>query len=421
LQQAIDSAMKNNIQVKLATVEEHKNDLDLLNAVYSQYPNLNLSAGVNLDFGRNLDPFQYIYVNNTTISNSDNLTSSIVLFQGFEKSNQIKKSRLNVESAKQGTQKMKNDLILQVIANYLSLINLKKQLVAAKDQHALAEQTLNFEVKNVSAGKKMLADLSRARSQVSKSDVDIITIKNQYNNTMVTLKQLMNLNPSTDIELVEPLETDSLTEKKNLSEVYNYALNNLPEIKQAEINTLAAKKSIEIAKGNYFPSLILTGATATGYSHQFNYINNILYGIPSPLFTQFKSNLYEYVGLTLNIPIFNGFHAKMAVKESKIEFEKAGLAEQQAKNDLYKSVSTAMDDLDAAEKKYISSQQAYESNKATYHVIERRYKSGLSNSLDFNQALIDMNQAQFTLIYDRYNLIFKKKVIAFYLGNPIFY
>jgi outer membrane protein len=90
-----------------------------------------------------------------------------------------------------------------------------------------------------------------------------------------------------------------------------------------------------------------------------------------------------------------------------------------AKNNLNKIINQAVYDLKAAEKRFASNQSAYASSQAAFETIEQRYQVGLVNSLDFNQAQVNLNKAQFDLIQSKYDLIFRIKVIDFYLGKPL--
>ncbi|OYZ46918.1 MAG: hypothetical protein B7Y19_08295 [Sphingobacteriales bacterium 24-40-4] len=107
------------------------------------------------------------------------------------------------------------------------------------------------------------------------------------------------------------------------------------------------------------------------------------------------------------------------MRRANINFQNAMLSEQLTKNNLNKVINQAVYDLRAAEKRYYSAQTAYESSKEAFNVIQQRYAVGLVNSLDFNQAQTNLNKAQFDQIQARYDLIFRSKVIDYYLGNPI--
>ena len=139
----------------------------------------------------------------------------------------------------------------------------------------------------------------------------------------------------------------------------------------------------------------------------------------SPFGSQLNSNLNQSVGFGLSIPIFNGLASGISVTRAKIQFQNASIAEQSAKNNLNKVISQAVLDLRASQRRYYSAQTAFQSSKEAFRVIDQRYTVGLVNSLDYNQSQTNLNKAQFDLIQAKYDLIFRSKVIDFYLGNPL--
>ncbi len=52
-------------------------------------------------------------------------------------------------------------------------------------------------------------------------------------------------------------------------------------------------------------------------------------------------------------------------------------------------------------------------------MIRQRYDVGLANSVELFTAQTNMNKAEFDHIQAKYELLFRSKVIDFYLGNEI--
>jgi outer membrane protein len=107
------------------------------------------------------------------------------------------------------------------------------------------------------------------------------------------------------------------------------------------------------------------------------------------------------------------------VRKARLNYQNAELNTQIAKNNLSKTIIQATLDLSAAEKQYLSAQQTYEANKAALNVTKQRYDVGLVNSLDYNTAVTNFNKSENDMIEARYAVIFRSKVIDYYLGNTI--
>jgi outer membrane protein len=95
--------------------------------------------------------------------------------------------------------------------------------------------------------------------------------------------------------------------------------------------------------------------------------------------------------------------------------------EQLAKNNLNKIIYQAVADLKAAESRYQSTSNAFDAQKDAFFVIEQRYNVGLVNALDYNTALTNKNKAEIDMIQAKYDLLFRAKVIDFYLGKQIIF
>ena len=93
--------------------------------------------------------------------------------------------------------------------------------------------------------------------------------------------------------------------------------------------------------------------------------------------------------------------------------------EQLAKNNLNKIIYQAVADLKAAESRYESTGNAFTAQKDAYYAIEQRYGVGLVNSLDYSTAQTNRNKAEIDFIQAKYDLIFRAKVIDYYLGKQI--
>ena len=413
MKRATELVIENNLQIKQAQFSESISDENLLQSKLALFPTLNASTGLNFNFGRSIDPLTNQFVNQAITSTSGNVSSTTALFQGFRKINEISQNKLQLEADKSNTRKIKNDLVLAVVTNYLNVLNSQDLLIATRQQLEISRQQLDIEQKFFDVGNKTLADLSQAKSQVSTAELNVTNAQNQVDMAFLNLAQLLELDPAIPFEVEKPQIADisSVNTAYSAVDVFKTASVNFPDIQLAEFRKQVFEKEIDIAKGNYYPSLNLQSGFGTRYSNG-SFGNN-------SFTTQVKDNFNQFIGFGLNIPIFNGLAARSSVRRAKINFQNAEITEQLAKNSLNKVINQAVYDLRAAEKRYYSAQTAYQSSKDAFNVIEQRYAVGLVNSLDFNQAQTNLNKAQFDQIQARYDFIFRSKVIDYYLGNPI--
>jgi outer membrane protein len=222
----------------------------------------------------------------------------------------------------------------------------------------------------------------------------------------------MEMDPTTQITVEKP-DISKLTDVKTVydaNEVIKTAFGINPDIQLAEIQQQGYAQLIKVAQGGYYPILSLYGGAGSSYSNQ----------IPSTFYNQFFNvNFNQYFGLNLQIPIFNKFTTRTTVRKAKLNYEYAQLTTQLAKNTLSKTIIQALADLQAAVKNYQSASHTYESTKEALNVTKQRYDAGFVNTLDYNTAVTNYNKAQNDMINARYSMVFRSKVIDYYLGNKI--
>jgi len=418
IQQAVDNTLNNNLTIKQAQFNAAITDENLTQSKYALYPNLNASISPNLTFGRGLDQTTFQVTNQTSLYTSGNLSTNVDLFQGFSKINQIRQNKLLLAADQTNVDKVKNDLILNVVTAYLQVLYNTDLERASKEQLDIANKTLTRENALLDAGNKTLADISQAKSQVATAELNLTNAQNALSISYLTLGQLMEMQPNQKFVVQAPLidNVKAAPSTASADEIYNNALNIFPDIKLASLRSQAAKQAIAVAKGAYSPSLSLGAGLNTSYSYQFDYSG----ANPQSSFAdQINQRLGQSIGMSLQIPIFNGFSARSNVRKAKITYQNSLTSEQLAKNNLNKVIFQATTDLRAAQSRYGSTQNAFNAQKDAFYVVEQRYNVGLVNSLDFSTAQTNRNKAEIDFIQAKYDLLFRAKVIDYYLGKQI--
>jgi len=445
LQKAIDLTLQNNLTIKQSKINEELGTADYQQAKNNLLPSLTVNPQASYNFGRSPNLTTYSYTSQSFLYVNGQASLSLTVFQGGQLRNQILANKITLDADKTTTEKTKNDLVLNVVTAYLQILTNQDLVTAANQQIGIAKITLDRAQKNFDAGNQTLADLSQAKAGLSTAEYNLTTAQNQLDISILALKQYMEMDPATEITVDRP-DVSKLTDIQTAfaaPDVIKTALVVNPDIKLAEIQQEGYLQAIKIAKGNYYPTVSLFGGLGTNYSSiSQNVIGTttvqtqvgVLQGTNTPVIGQFQSpvysptysitnqfsnNLNESFGVSLQIPIFNKFTAHTAVKKAKLNYEYAQLSTELAKNTLSKTITQAVLDVQAAEKQYISAQQTYYANKEAFNVVQQRYNVGLVNSLDYNTSLTNYNKAETDMIEAKYAVIFRSKVIDYYLGNPI--
>ncbi|WP_412466080.1 TolC family protein [Pedobacter sp. KLB.chiD] len=414
IEKAVENTLKNNLNIKQAAFNAAISEENVRQSKNALLPAVNGSVNQSMQWGRS-QVTSGLFLNTQNYSLSPNVSANMQLFGGGALINQIRQNKLLLAVDQTNVEKVKNDLILQVVTAYLQVLNNQDQVKATQQQLEVANATLKREQALLDVGNKTLADISQAKSQAATAELNLTNAQNQLTISYLTLGQLMEIQPPMTFKVQPPL-VDEMNNIQNTyvpSDIYNQALNSFPDIKLANLNTKAAEKAIDVAKGSYYPKVSFGGGLGSFYQYQFALPGN------TPFFNQLSDNFGKSINMGISIPIFNGFTTRSTVRKAKIVFQQRKTDEQIAKNNLIKVINQAVADLNAAQSRYSSTQNAFQAQKDAFYVIEQRYAVGLVNSLDYSTAQTNRNKAEIDFILAKYDLLFRAKVIDYYLGKQI--
>ncbi|WP_419803533.1 TolC family protein [Mucilaginibacter sp.] len=444
LQQAIDSTLNRNLQIKQAQFNAAFTEENLKQFRYNQLPSISASPQSSFNWGRTLDVSTYNYINQRVFQVNGSLGAQVALFQGGQLRRQIVQNKLLLQADQSNITKIKNDLILAVATTFLQVMASGDLLKASRQQVKVAKLSVEKAQKNFNAGNKSLADLAQAQAQQATTELDETNIHNTLEANLLALKQLMEM-PSATLELVKP-DIGKLTDenkKLDTTALWKEVLAVNPDIHLANLQKDAAYQAIKVAKSSLYPSLFLFGSAGTNFSDArslitgtkqvgfdtIGFVNGTNQRVLEPAYRstvknypfvrQFSDNFYQSAGITLQIPLFNHFASQVNIRKAKISYQNAEVTAQIAINNLYKVFNQALADLNAANKRLAANQSNYQATKQVLYVSEKRYQAGLLNSVDYNIAQTNFNKAEFDLIQARYDLIFRNKVIDYYLVKPL--
>ncbi|MCF8379802.1 MAG: TolC family protein [Bacteroidales bacterium] len=423
LQKCVDYALENNIQIKQSKLNTEYNENLLNQSKSNRLPNLNASIGHGISFGQALDPTTYEFTQDQTVNSvNPGINSTITVFNGFQLKNTIERNRFNLLSSIQDHEKLKNDISLNIAAQYLQILFNEELLNVAKEQLEVTSAQVNRSSILVNAGSVAKGDLLQIQAQEAADELTVISAENNLQLSYLTLSQLLELDSSEDFKIVIP-EIKSISEEQLLEtveQIFPEALEILPQIKGADNKLKSAEKSLDIAKGSQMPRISISGSYGSGYSDSRQRII-----LPGPTYEDypFLDQLSDYrsfsIYTTLSIPIFNNFSAKNGIKNARINVENYTLEVENQKNILYKEIQQAYADALAALKQYRASEKALVSMEEAFKYTREKYEVGLLNAVDFNIAQSQLVLTRSELLRAKYDYIFKTSILHFYKGEPL--
>ena len=415
LRECTDYAVTHNISLKQKENMKRQREIQLSTSRNARLPDLSGSVGQNFSFGRGLTA-QNTYTNTNTSSTSFSLGTSIPLFTGFQIPNQIKLDRLNLETATVDLEKARNDMRMQVAQAYVQILYDKEILEVACRQIGIDSiQVVRLQAM-VDNGKASSAELSQQTATLANSRLTATQADNNLQIALLTLTQLLELPTPDGFTVVIP---DSSTMSRGFSktipspeEIYAEALTIKPEVQSAQLAVSAADRSIDIAKAGNYPTLSLSGGLGSNYYSTSGFNSD-------PFGKQIKNNFSQYIGLNLNVPIFNRYQTRNSIRSAEVERDNSLLQLDNTKKTLYKEIQQAYYNTVAAQAKYTSSKVALQSSADAFKLMQAKYENGKANITEFNEAKNNYLKCESDCVQARYELLYQHALIKFYRGSEL--
>ncbi len=454
LKECIDYALANNLSVQRSRYDVETAEVNKTQAKAAMLPSLNASVSNGYNWGRSINPVTNTFTTQEIRSLSPNANSQVTLFNGLRIQNSIKQSNKDFQAAEQDYEKAKNDLMLNVINLYVNVVFNKELLENARFQLSSSQQQYERTKKQVEAGSLPKSNELNLDAQVATNEVSVVNNENALNLSLLQLKQALQLPGSTEMDVEVPqLEVEDLVIENSSQQIFDLARQSLPEVKAAQLRVNSSYYAVKAARGNLYPRLSLNGSINSNYSSAndravliptgvevvpnntpVGYFsgasgNVVVYGYdynPVGTYTngygyrdQLQDNIFRQLGLTLSVPILNGFQSRSNVQRSVINRNVAEINQKLVNQTLRQNVETAYNDALAASKTYNASTRQVQAREEAFRMTKQRFDIGAANYVEYQVAENDLFQAKSDLARAKYNFIFKKKLLDFYQGKPL--
>jgi len=415
LEECVKYAIDNNIQIKQQAIqtEVQRNSLDL--AKMKILPTLNGQASHDYSFGRALDQNTYQFYNQTLQSDYFYIGGAAPVFNGLQNYNSVQRNKYAVLASEEDLKSIRDNIALNVALAYLQILLNKELVTANENQLNITLQQIEKTKKLVDAGSVAKGSLLQIEAQAAQEELQLITMKNQLETSYLTITQFLELKTPEGFEVVVPeisVDPNALI-AGNIDEIYDIAQKSRPEIKSSELRLSASQYDLKIAKGGRSPRLSLSYSLNTRYTYIPHQALN------EPFTNQFKNNKNSGVGISMNVPILNGWQVNKNISNSKLSVETNQYALEGSKKQLYKSIQQAYTDAVASLKKFNVSIKAVSSTEESFRYTEQKFNVGMVTPVDYNAAKTQLLKSQSDMSQAKYEYIFKTKVLDFYKGIPI--
>jgi outer membrane protein len=366
------------------------------------------------------------------------------LFNGSSLQNEIKTNKLGFEASKMELQQSKDNLTINIILSFLTVLSAEENLQQSIEQKAVSDSQVNRLAILNQTGAIAPSEYYDLKGQLAADEINIVNNKASVETAKLNLLQLLNI-PYDKKLLVEKLpETSFNTIYENTSEkIYATALQQFAQIKSVELRTKSAATNIRAVKGQLFPTLSLDGNAYTNYSSvasQDFFVNTteapgndyvIVNGSKTPVVTQqnnfitkkitfgnqLNNNFFTTFNLSLSIPLFNASQVRNKIKMAKIDLKNSEFIEKNTKLELQHEIERAYVNLVSSTEKYKLLLGQVASFQESFNAAEIKFNSGAITSVDYLVAKNNLDKAKSNLISAKYDITLREKILDYYQGK----
>ncbi|MBP8060939.1 MAG: TolC family protein [Cloacibacterium sp.] len=407
LQDCLNYAVANNITVKKAALTKTTDQLNYEQAKNNKLPTVYGSASMGLTNGSSIDPITSSFVNQTILSNSFGVSGNITLYQGNKLNLEIEKNKILTSQSELYQKQAENNITLSVLEAYLQALYYFEGIKIAEYTANSSAQELKLTEVKYKNGAIAKLDLADVETQNAQNQYNVVNSKNLYNQQVLKLKQLLELDPKEDFEIEKITLDDAYKIIPDKQEVFSKAQEVFPDVKIYDLQNDVLSKDLEITKTGYKPTLTANAGLNSGYTNTQDYT----------YFNQLKNNFNKSLGLSLNIPIFSKKQNDTNVKLAKIEIEQNKLDKISAQKTLYSNIETAWQNAISNQAQQESSKVARNNAKLAYELANKKYEFGGLTPTELAVSRNTYLSNEQTYLQSKYMATLYVELLNFYQGN----
>lgn len=412
LNDCIDYALENNIDVRQRTLQVERGEVSLSTARWSRLPSVSASISGNASFGRALSS-DNIYRDNNQTSGSFGVSGSLPIFQGMRINREIEGSKLDLAAAVQDLRRAREDVAVNVMTLYLQVLFTRELADVARRQTELSDQQVERSRQLVESGKQPESARYESEALAANDRLAQAQADNNLQLALLSLSQALNRESAAGFDVVTPvfdsLSLESLARLGTIEEIYAAAADERPHLQAEQLRLRSSENDVRIARSALYPTISASGGYGT----------SIYDGDPDSFWSQFRHKSSEYVGVSMNIPIFNRRATRNNIRTAQIAVRNQQLALTHAEQSLRKEIEQAWYNADAAYVKYRAAEAALASARTAFEYAEQKAEAGRSTLYDFNDAKTRMEKAESDLVQAKYEFVFRAKILDYYRGEPL--
>ena len=378
LMDVYNRSLKYNNQLKIIS-----NNNQIAGEQYNQtsstiFPDISLTANSKkIDIEKAIG---YTIKDYTTETASINITQPIFRLYFFDELNkaqsQIKKSDVNLLG-------QKKELLIKSAKLYFSLINFKNNALVSKVKQKIMSKKFENAVTLFANGLITDIELNNHKNNLNLANIEMEISEDQ----LILSKQDIYIFTGREIFDIQNLDTEvniplNTYEKESL---FLQAIKTEENIKMAKYDIEITESEMKSNKSKHYPTIDLVAS--------YDYTDSSSGG-------RFGSNTTESstLGVSLNIPIYQGGYQSSKVNESRYVFENAKINFDQLKRNMQKNITDTVNQHDLLKKLIVVKKDYYKNSNDNYLTVKKGFMLGVYSDIQVQEAEYQLVQSKNELI-----------------------
>lgn len=319
----------------------------------------------------------------------------------------ISQANFREVAARIDVNRVRNDLVFNVRNAFYNALRAQGQLVVAQEDLANANTRLTDAQALLNAGTGTQFDVLTAQRDVRQAELGVVSARASVTLGLSNLKNVMGIDVATPLSIVDTaaIETpdegaaapgpvqprsedfhqakDEVEVGADFEKAVAEAVSTRPEILENEAAISAAERGVQFARRSTLPSF----AVSAGYNVQ-------------PNFAGFTPANQGSIGLTIDVPIFDGGVAKARVRQARSDVARAQTDRRAAVDAVTLEVQQALVNLAEARERVAVATVAVNQAREAFRLARLRSQAGvtaapqLSPQIELSNAQSSLTQAE---------------------------
>jgi outer membrane protein len=315
-----------------------------------------------------------------------NVQTNYIVYDGGQRSSDTKTAKAQLAGATQETNRTRVDIVYRTQTAFYEVLEAQDAVQLAKTRETRSKDHLKLAEERKAVGAVPQFDVTRSRTDVASAQLEIASAESDLRLALGRLNEVMGRSASEPLQIAKPMLVAPDPAQIKIDESMKKAMETRPEILAAQQRVQAKHDQIGSVHSEIMPKL----KAEAGYG--------------------FRDNDFDppdkdwWVGVTLNIPLWDGGVRSHKIAKSKIDANRESQQLEQTKlsvqQEVWSAYSLWIEAFQALQTSGVMKSEASES----LGLVNARYEEGAGTINDLLDAELSLNQSETQMNNARYRV-----------------